>query len=102
MGRMDGAMPVASMVAYNKARSAILFARDTKLLEAGVNGSGGGERHALLSTGEFLESSLARTLRWLMQEFSLCCRRSLHRLQSESCNNPSAAAPTLCSASCEA
>lgn len=52
--RMDGAMPVASMVAYNKARSAILFARDTKLLEVGVNGSGGGERHALLSTGEVL------------------------------------------------
>jgi len=52
--RLDGAMPVASMVAYNKARSAILFARDTKLLEVGVNGSGGGERHALLSTGEVL------------------------------------------------
>merc|ERR1719217_217426 len=52
--RMDGAMPVASMIAYNKARSAILFAKDTKLLEAGVNGSGGGERHALLSTGEVL------------------------------------------------
>jgi len=52
--RMDGAMPVASMVAYNKARSAILFDKETKLLEVGVNGSGGGERHALLSVGEVL------------------------------------------------
>eukprot|EP00746_Dinoflagellata_sp_MGD_P083330 gnl/MRDRNA2_/MRDRNA2_33188_c0_seq1.p1 gnl/MRDRNA2_/MRDRNA2_33188_c0~~gnl/MRDRNA2_/MRDRNA2_33188_c0_seq1.p1 ORF type:complete len:175 (-),score=56.06 gnl/MRDRNA2_/MRDRNA2_33188_c0_seq1:18-470(-) len=52
--RMDGAMPLSSQVAFGKAKSAIGFARETKLLEAGVNGNGGQERHALLSSGEVL------------------------------------------------
>mmetsp|Transcript_102532 Transcript_102532/g.318807 ORF Transcript_102532/g.318807 Transcript_102532/m.318807 type:complete len:149 (-) Transcript_102532:96-542(-) len=54
--RMDGAMPISAEVAAGKARSAVLFARETKLLEASVNGekSNGGERSALLSSGEIL------------------------------------------------
>mmetsp|Transcript_76079 Transcript_76079/g.140001 ORF Transcript_76079/g.140001 Transcript_76079/m.140001 type:complete len:147 (+) Transcript_76079:111-551(+) len=52
--RMDGCMPVSSEVATGKARSAVLFARETKLLESGVNGAGGGERSALLSAGHML------------------------------------------------
>mmetsp|Transcript_87388 Transcript_87388/g.225088 ORF Transcript_87388/g.225088 Transcript_87388/m.225088 type:complete len:149 (-) Transcript_87388:124-570(-) len=53
MQRMDGTMPVASEIATGKAKSAIQFARETKLLEGAVNGekSGGGERAALLSSG---------------------------------------------------
>lgn len=54
--RMDGCMPIGAEIAAEKARSAILFARETKLLEAAVNGpkSNGGERAALLSAGKVL------------------------------------------------
>ncbi|CAK9101392.1 Protein GlcG [Durusdinium trenchii] len=54
--RMDGCMPIGAEIATEKARSAILFARETKLLEAAVNGekSNGGERAALLTSGRVL------------------------------------------------
>mmetsp|Transcript_39179 Transcript_39179/g.73040 ORF Transcript_39179/g.73040 Transcript_39179/m.73040 type:complete len:148 (+) Transcript_39179:66-509(+) len=54
--RMDGCMPIGADIATEKARSAVLFARETKLLEASVNGdkSNGGERAALLSSGRVL------------------------------------------------
>mmetsp|Transcript_89856 Transcript_89856/g.178620 ORF Transcript_89856/g.178620 Transcript_89856/m.178620 type:complete len:149 (-) Transcript_89856:39-485(-) len=54
--RMNGAMPVSAEVAAGKAQSAVLFARETKLLEGAVNGdkSKGGERAALLSAGHVL------------------------------------------------
>jgi len=43
--RMDGAMPAAFEISVGKAQSAVNFARETKLLESGVNGG----RSALLS-----------------------------------------------------
>ncbi|CAE7231819.1 glcG, partial [Symbiodinium necroappetens] len=54
--RMDGCMPIGAEIATEKARSAILFARETKLLEGAVNGekSNGGERAALLTSGRVL------------------------------------------------
>merc|ERR1712039_1158781 len=52
--RMDGAMPVSAEVALGKARSAVLFARETKLLEAGSNVKDGAARTALLSAGHVL------------------------------------------------
>ncbi|CAE8633758.1 unnamed protein product, partial [Polarella glacialis] len=54
--RMDGVMPVSAEVAAGKARSAALFARETKILEGSVNGekSAGAERSALLSSGHVL------------------------------------------------
>eukprot|EP00931_Biecheleriopsis_adriatica_P081813 TRINITY_DN5514_c0_g3_i1.p2 TRINITY_DN5514_c0_g3~~TRINITY_DN5514_c0_g3_i1.p2 ORF type:complete len:151 (-),score=40.16 TRINITY_DN5514_c0_g3_i1:209-661(-) len=54
--RMDGCMPVGAEVAAGKARSAVLFARETKVLESSANGdkSGGSERSALLSAGHVL------------------------------------------------
>mmetsp|Transcript_20701 Transcript_20701/g.33470 ORF Transcript_20701/g.33470 Transcript_20701/m.33470 type:complete len:149 (-) Transcript_20701:146-592(-) len=54
--RMDGVMPVSAEVALGKARSAVMFARETKLLEGSVNGekSSGAERAALLSSGHLL------------------------------------------------
>eukprot|EP00435_Cladocopium_sp_Y103_P032876 s996_g8.t1 len=54
--RMDGCMPIGAEIATEKARSAILFSRETKLLEAAVNGekSNGGERAALLTSGRVL------------------------------------------------
>mmetsp|Transcript_116814 Transcript_116814/g.330493 ORF Transcript_116814/g.330493 Transcript_116814/m.330493 type:complete len:101 (-) Transcript_116814:60-362(-) len=53
---MDGAMPGSAEIAAGKARSAVMFARETKLLEAAANGekSSGGERTALLSSGYVL------------------------------------------------
>mmetsp|Transcript_31436 Transcript_31436/g.57783 ORF Transcript_31436/g.57783 Transcript_31436/m.57783 type:complete len:148 (-) Transcript_31436:61-504(-) len=56
MERMDGAMPVSADVASGKARSAALFARETRILEGSVNGgkNGGNERAALLSAGHIL------------------------------------------------
>lgn len=55
--RMDGAMPASAAIASSKARSAVLFARETKLLEASANlnsSSTGAGRAALLSSGECL------------------------------------------------
>mmetsp|Transcript_54304 Transcript_54304/g.161792 ORF Transcript_54304/g.161792 Transcript_54304/m.161792 type:complete len:149 (-) Transcript_54304:121-567(-) len=54
--RMDGVMPVSSEISMGKARSAVMFARETKLLEGAVNGekSSGSERAALLSSGHVL------------------------------------------------
>merc|ERR1712031_109952 len=54
--RMDGSMPVSADVASGKARSAVMFAKETKLLEGAVNGekSSGAERAALLSSGHVL------------------------------------------------
>lgn len=54
--RMDGCMPVGTQVATGKAKSALLFARETKMLEGSVNGekSSGAERIALLSSGQVL------------------------------------------------
>uniref|UniRef100_A0A7S4SWS8 Heme-binding protein n=1 Tax=Alexandrium monilatum TaxID=311494 RepID=A0A7S4SWS8_9DINO len=54
--RMDGAMPSSSEISMGKARSAVMFARETKQLEGAVNGekSSGGERAALLSSGYVL------------------------------------------------
>uniref|UniRef100_A0A7S1RXX0 Heme-binding protein n=1 Tax=Alexandrium catenella TaxID=2925 RepID=A0A7S1RXX0_ALECA len=51
--RTDGVMPASSEISMQKARSAALFARETKLLEGSVNGekSSGSERAALLSSG---------------------------------------------------
>mmetsp|Transcript_15978 Transcript_15978/g.27965 ORF Transcript_15978/g.27965 Transcript_15978/m.27965 type:complete len:150 (-) Transcript_15978:56-505(-) len=56
LNRMDGCMPVGAEVAAGKARSAVLFARETKLLEGSVNGdkSNGADRAALLSSGHLL------------------------------------------------
>merc|ERR1719464_2089969 len=54
--RMDGAMPISAEVAAGKAKSAVLFAKETKVLEGSVNGekSSGAERSALLSAGQIL------------------------------------------------
>jgi glc operon protein GlcG len=52
--RMDGAMPVSADIALGKAKSAVLFARETKLLEGGSNVKDGAARTALLSAGHVL------------------------------------------------
>ncbi|CAJ1458482.1 unnamed protein product [Effrenium voratum] len=54
--RMDGCMPIGAEIATEKARSAILFARETKLLEGAVNAekSNGAGRAALLTSGRVL------------------------------------------------
>eukprot|EP00929_Paragymnodinium_shiwhaense_P009484 TRINITY_DN113668_c0_g1_i1.p2 TRINITY_DN113668_c0_g1~~TRINITY_DN113668_c0_g1_i1.p2 ORF type:complete len:143 (-),score=45.12 TRINITY_DN113668_c0_g1_i1:161-589(-) len=52
--RMDGAMAVSSRIADGKARSAVVFARETMLLEGGSNVKDGGGRTALLSAGEVM------------------------------------------------
>eukprot|EP00404_Azadinium_spinosum_P024835 CAMPEP_0180594678 /NCGR_PEP_ID=MMETSP1037_2-20121125/20899_1 /TAXON_ID=632150 /ORGANISM="Azadinium spinosum, Strain 3D9" /LENGTH=167 /DNA_ID=CAMNT_0022613115 /DNA_START=70 /DNA_END=570 /DNA_ORIENTATION=+ len=54
--RMDGSMPASAEIATGKAKTATMFARETKLLEGAVNGdkSNGTERTALLSSGYIL------------------------------------------------
>merc|ERR1711972_1166452 len=52
--RMDGCMAASSDIATGKARSAALFARETRLLEGASNVKDGGARTALLSAGHVL------------------------------------------------
>eukprot|EP00405_Crypthecodinium_cohnii_P021292 CAMPEP_0206472528 /NCGR_PEP_ID=MMETSP0324_2-20121206/32256_1 /ASSEMBLY_ACC=CAM_ASM_000836 /TAXON_ID=2866 /ORGANISM="Crypthecodinium cohnii, Strain Seligo" /LENGTH=152 /DNA_ID=CAMNT_0053947149 /DNA_START=82 /DNA_END=540 /DNA_ORIENTATION=- len=56
MQRLDGTMPASWKIAAGKAETAVLFARETKLLEGAVNGakSNGNDRNALLSAGYIL------------------------------------------------
>lgn len=55
LARLPKAMPASVDIAQKKARSALLFRRDTSLLEMAVNGAGEKPgRAALLSAGECL------------------------------------------------
>merc|ERR1712060_634883 len=54
LSRMDGAMPASADIAIGKARSAVMFARETKLLEGASNVKDGVARTALLSSGHVL------------------------------------------------
>merc|ERR1711990_1116254 len=54
LSRMDGCMAASADIATGKARSAALFARETKLLEAGSNVTEGKARTSLLSAGHVL------------------------------------------------
>merc|ERR1712146_358295 len=54
LSRMDGAFAVSAELAAGKAKSAVLFARETKLLEGGSNVKDGSARTALISSGHLL------------------------------------------------